>query len=170
MTSRNAVLPVRRFLARRWPDAMKSNGGGANAILSRVGLAEVRRVRLRAWPERRVAQLARIPSGPWLANYHASTAPPRARQELARLWSLGGRLAGEDPLVLGGDLNLRAPETPQGALHAGERDVDHIFAWRLQTAGEARVLDRSLADGLVLSDHPPLLATLSSGAGVTASA
>ena len=31
LTSRNAGSAVRRALARRWPDAMKSNGGGCNA-------------------------------------------------------------------------------------------------------------------------------------------
>src|SRR5918998_886282 len=36
LTSRNLGLPVRRWIARRWPDLIKSNGGGANAILVRA--------------------------------------------------------------------------------------------------------------------------------------
>ncbi|MBV9605889.1 MAG: hypothetical protein JO027_12300, partial [Solirubrobacterales bacterium] len=36
LTSRNGLLPVRRAIAVRWPDLIKSNGGGANAILARA--------------------------------------------------------------------------------------------------------------------------------------
>jgi len=35
LTSRNAFLPLRRFVAERWPELIKSGGGGANAILVR---------------------------------------------------------------------------------------------------------------------------------------
>src|SRR6186713_1029267 len=43
LTSRHELLPVRRALAQRWPDVMKSSGGGANAILVRgVPIAEHR--------------------------------------------------------------------------------------------------------------------------------
>ena len=35
LTSRNALPRLRRALARRWPEVMKSQGGGANAILAR---------------------------------------------------------------------------------------------------------------------------------------
>src|ERR1700704_6445664 len=35
LTSRNALGALRRTLARRWPDVLKSGGGGANAILVR---------------------------------------------------------------------------------------------------------------------------------------
>src|ERR1700749_3857557 len=35
LTSRNALLAVRRAVAVRWPDVIKSNGGGANALLVR---------------------------------------------------------------------------------------------------------------------------------------
>src|ERR1051325_1466319 len=33
LTSRNLLLPVRRWIAERFPDLIKSNGGGSNAIL-----------------------------------------------------------------------------------------------------------------------------------------
>src|SRR4051795_4899917 len=36
LTSRNALLPLRRWAARRRPDLLKSNGGGCNAILVRA--------------------------------------------------------------------------------------------------------------------------------------
>src|SRR5436309_2556632 len=70
LTSRNALLPLRRALARRWPDLMRSGGGSANAILVRGERIGVRaRRRLRWWPERRVVHAVRLaPSGVWVAN------------------------------------------------------------------------------------------------------
>jgi endonuclease/exonuclease/phosphatase (EEP) superfamily protein YafD len=118
-------------------------------------------VRLRTRPERRVAQLARLAGGTCVANYHASTTPPRAAAELARLWELALDFAAGAPLVLAGDLNLRAPAAPAGAVHAAARDVDHVFARRLQVSRPATLLDRSLPPGAELSDHPPLLVELS---------
>src|SRR3954469_17900104 len=52
LTSRNALLPRRRALARRWPDLMRSGGGSANAILARGGerIAARAKRRLRLWP------------------------------------------------------------------------------------------------------------------------
>src|SRR4051794_27114653 len=35
LTSRNSFLPIRRFIAERWPDLIRSNGGGANSMLVR---------------------------------------------------------------------------------------------------------------------------------------
>jgi endonuclease/exonuclease/phosphatase family metal-dependent hydrolase len=112
LTSRNAFLPLRRALADRWPDLIKSNGGGANAILSRRGIVEHRALRLRARPERRVAQLARLEGGICVANLHASSRVPLAEAELERLWEQALAWAGPEPLVLGGDLNLRSPAAP----------------------------------------------------------
>ncbi len=98
LTSRNELLPLRRAVARRWPDLIKSNGGGANAILARTPIAAHRALRLRRLPERRVLQLARLADGVCVANLHASTVPRLAREELARAWTLalewtGGRAA-----------------------------------------------------------------------------
>src|SRR4051794_11652172 len=66
LTSRNALLPLRRALAQRRPDLMKSGGGSANAILVRGDeriVARARR-RLRLWPERRVVHAVRLePAG-----------------------------------------------------------------------------------------------------------
>jgi len=162
LTSRNSALALRRALAERWPDALKSNGGGANAVLSRVAIAEHRAVRLRLRPERRVAQLVRLADGTALANVHASTRVPLAEHELARLWQLALRFAAGAPLVLGGDLNLRAPAAGHAeAVHLAARDVDHLFAVGLEAAGASQVLDRCVQVGgreVELSDHPPLLA------------
>jgi endonuclease/exonuclease/phosphatase family metal-dependent hydrolase len=164
LTSRNSLLALRRALAVRRPEVIKSNGGGANAILSRLEIAEHRALRLRTWPERRVAQLAKLGDGTIVVNFHASSRVPLAEEELERLWDRALAWAGEGPLVLGGDLNLRSPHRPGvGILHVAQRDVDHIFARRLKAVGEAAVLDRhvALAAGSVeLSDHPPLLVEL----------
>ena len=168
LTSRNWGLPLRRAIAERRPDAIKSNGGGANAILVRPGAggaAEAWTLRLRLWPERRVAQAVRLGDGTLVAGYHGSARAPLARQELARLWEWAGALAAGAPLVLGGDLNLRDParEAPPGALHAARRDVDHQLALGFRSAS-AEVLERrvELPEGALveLSDHPPLLARL----------
>ena len=162
-TSRNLGLALRRALARRDPELMKSNGGGSNAILARVPIAEHRSVRLRSWPERRVAQIARLRDGAVVANYHGSARVVLAEDELARLGALALDSADDPPhgVVLGGDLNLRAPRVA-GMEHAAARDVDHIFVAGLRVAG-AEVLDAEATAGgrhVMLSDHPPLLAEL----------
>jgi endonuclease/exonuclease/phosphatase family metal-dependent hydrolase len=161
LTSRNGLLWLRRAIATRRPDAIKSNGGGANAILSRSRLAEHRAVRLRTWPERRIAQLVKLETGLVVANFHASARVPLAEQELARLWDLALGLADGSPLILGGDLNLRSPLAPvSGARHVAARDVDHVFCLGIAARTDAEVLAPKLESGAALSDHPPLLVEL----------
>jgi endonuclease/exonuclease/phosphatase family metal-dependent hydrolase len=154
LTSRNWVLPVSRWAARRRPDVIKSWGGGANAILVRGESIGEHRVRtLRAWPERRVVHGVRLERGWWVCNLHA-TAHSQARAEAdldlaartATEWSAGA------PVVLGGDLNLRAPVVP-GFAHAVGHSVDHLFVRPANVTAPGRTLDRG-----PLSDHLPLLA------------
>lgn len=161
LTSRNAGLPVRRALAIRWPDLIKSSGGGANAILVRGGeiAAEARR-RLCLWPERRQVHGVNVRSGAfgtgaWVANLHATAhdAPAAARDN-----ALAARTvlewAGQGPAVLGGDFNLRALALA-GFDHGGGHDVDHVFVrgWRVE--GAVEVLERG-----TLSDHAPVRVTI----------
>src|SRR3954453_18943628 len=82
LTSRNWVLPVSRWAARRRPDVIKSWGGGANAILVRDEAIAEHRVRtLRAWPERRVVHGVRLERGWWGGNLHATAhSETRARR------------------------------------------------------------------------------------------
>lgn len=161
LTSRNAGLVARRALATRWPDGMKSNGGGANAILARdCDIAEHRTRRLCRLPERRWAHGVRLRGGRfgdgmWVANLHAtahdSAAAARDNRLAARTalaWSRHG------PCVLGGDLNLRAP-TLEGFTYAGGHDVDHIFVRGWAPGAHVQVLERGH-----LSDHAPVLVTL----------
>ncbi|MBF6619391.1 MAG: hypothetical protein ITG02_04075 [Patulibacter sp.] len=79
-TSRNALLPLRRVIASRRPDWLKSNGGGANAILVRAPwtIAAHGRRRLRIRPERRVMHAVRLIDpgggpfdGAWVGNVHS---------------------------------------------------------------------------------------------------
>jgi endonuclease/exonuclease/phosphatase family metal-dependent hydrolase len=152
LTSRNALLPLRRWLAERLPDVVKSQGGGANAILARGrGIEEHRVRRVAVRPERRVVHGARLDDGVWVVNLHLTAHHPEradAEREVARETALGW--AGSAPVVLGGDFNRRSAEVP-GFVHAAHHDVDHIFARGLAPQGPFEVLDRG-----TLSDHAPL--------------
>jgi endonuclease/exonuclease/phosphatase family metal-dependent hydrolase len=156
LTSRNAGLWLRRALARRWPDVMKSGGGGANAILVRgAGIAEHRVRRLRRRPERRVVHGVRLGDGTWVANVHAQVhSEERAQADIAAAAACATAWAHGAPVALGGDLNVRGPRA-DGFVHAGGRGVDHVLARGLAAAGPTRVLER---DGL--SDHAPLAVEL----------
>lgn len=174
LTSRNSLLALRRAVAQRRPELIKSNGGGCNAILVRGAIVEHRAVRLARRPERRVAQLARLADGTCVANFHASTRVALAERELAQLVALALDFAQSGPLVLGGDLNLRDPDPNPGLdpgvdagagalVHVADRDVDHLFARALQPHGRAQLLDRSVlvrGHRVELSDHPPLRVAL----------
>jgi endonuclease/exonuclease/phosphatase family metal-dependent hydrolase len=163
LTSRNSLLALRRALAERRPELVKSNGGGCNAVLSRMPIVAHEASRMRLWPERRVAQLLRLEDGTCVVNFHASTRPARAAEELGRLWQQAFAFAGVAPLILGGDLNLREPDAPHGEIaHVAAHGVDHLFA-RGPLVVQAQTLDRRIVrDGryVELSDHAPLLVEL----------
>jgi endonuclease/exonuclease/phosphatase family metal-dependent hydrolase len=144
-------------VAERWPELAKANGGGCNAILSRLPISEHGVLRLCRRPERRVAQLVRLSDGTRLVNLHASRKRAGAEEELARLLERVVPWAAGEPLILGGDLNLRAPEAP--LTHLAGHNVDHIFAQRFVLSDEARLLDRTVlgAERFELSDHAALL-------------
>jgi endonuclease/exonuclease/phosphatase family metal-dependent hydrolase len=157
LTSRNAGLPVRRFAARRWPDLIKSNGGGANVILVRRASADTvivehRSVVLRRWPERRVCHAVSLDGGPWCANVHAQVhSPQRAAADLARAAAATLAWAGGAAALLGGDFNVRTPAAA-GVEPLGGHGVDHGLGYRL-TAAAAPELPRCGP----LSDHAPVI-------------
>lgn len=179
LTSRNGLLVVRRALASRRPDLLRSNGGGANAILVRRAAGTVqehRRTTLRRWPERRVAHAVRLEGGAaaeltggrplWIVNLHASKAEPveRARQDGRRAVEWAYDLAGPGGrVILGGDLNDREPAHP-GLRAVASRDVDHVLVpASIAVDGRARQLPRTRhVDGEPrrLSDHLPLTVAL----------
>ena len=155
LTSRNGLLPLRRAIAIRWPDLIKSNGGGANAILVRRDrIVSHRMQRLCRWPERRWVHGVQLASGVWLANLHATAHDTDAAWRDGRAAAAASqRWAAGNPLVLGGDFNLRQPAF-DGMVRVASRDVDHLFVAGLQRDGGTDVLERG-----VLSDHPPLVAS-----------
>jgi endonuclease/exonuclease/phosphatase family metal-dependent hydrolase len=165
LTSRNLGLPVRRILAQRWPDLIKSNGGGSNTVLARLPIVEHRTVRLRFAPERRVAQLVRLADGTHVVNYHGSARVALAEAELDALVSRAVAWSPAGPIILGGDLNLRRPHVgPGGWRIVASRDVDHLAVRGLQPAGRAEHLDQRVQRGnrsIELSDHVPLAIALS---------
>jgi endonuclease/exonuclease/phosphatase family metal-dependent hydrolase len=153
LTSRNALLPLRRAVATRWPDRIKSNGGGANAILVRGGvIAEQRTQRLCLLPERRQLQAVRLKGGTWVGNLHATVRDdPAARREAELAARTVLDWAGGAPTVLGGDFNVRSLELP-GLQLIGGHDVDLVFASGLQRDSGPELLERGQ-----LSDHAPVL-------------
>jgi endonuclease/exonuclease/phosphatase family metal-dependent hydrolase len=163
LTSRNALLPVRRAIAVRWPELIKSGGGGANAILVRptgvaFELADHRTLRLALWPERRQLQaVGLVVSGRqlWVGNLHATVHDDaRARREADAARAAMVRWSGGAPFVLGGDFNVRKLRLA-GLARAGGHDVDHVFVSGLEPMGPPEVLDRGR-----LSDHAPVVVAL----------
>src|SRR5580765_741888 len=103
LTSRNQLLPLRRAIAERRPDLVKSGGGGANAILARDATILEHRMRtLRRWPERRVVHGVRLDSGVWISNVHAQAhSRVRAQADIAAAARQTLAWAGDAPAVLG---------------------------------------------------------------------
>jgi endonuclease/exonuclease/phosphatase family metal-dependent hydrolase len=158
LTSRNALLPLRRAIARRAPDLIRSNGGGANVILVRHGgasgprIGEHRSVLLRRRPERRVCHAVAIDDGPWCANLHAQVhSPERAGADIARAAAATLGWAGAGPALLGGDFNVRRPAAA-GFEPLGGHGVDHVLGRGLRAAGAPTLPDRGS-----LSDHAPVI-------------
>ncbi len=155
-TSRNALPALQRAVAVRWPDVIKASGGGANAILARAPqrIVEHRRLRLRLVPERRMLHAVRLARGCWVGNLHATVHNERAAlAEAARAARTMLGWAGGEPLVLGGDFNVRGLVLP-GLSRVGSEDVDYLFAAGLRAGGSCDVLARGR-----LSDHAPIAAT-----------
>ncbi|MDX6676403.1 MAG: hypothetical protein QOE31_455 [Solirubrobacteraceae bacterium] len=160
LTSRNALPALRRALATRWPDVIKSNGGGANAILVRRDspagpIAGERRLLLRRWPERRVCHAVALADATWCANLHAQVhSRARAERDIARAAAATLTWAQGAPALLGGDFNVRRPAAP-GFAPLGGRGVDHVLGHGVDAATATEVLDHG-----ELSDHAPVIVTV----------
>jgi endonuclease/exonuclease/phosphatase family metal-dependent hydrolase len=156
LTSRNLFLPIRKFLAQRWPDIIKSNGGGSNAILIRGSDpgTDHRFAVLRTHPERRVVHGVHL-GDTWIANVHAQVwSEERAQEDAATAAAHVLAWAGDARVILGGDFNTRAPHPP-GLTDLGGHKVDRILARGWAAASPARTLDHGH-----LSDHAPIVIEL----------
>lgn len=183
LTSRNYMPPLQRVLADLNPDLIASSDGGSNQILVRSPgrITEHRRLTIAWRPEQRRMHWARIAlaDGPRLcvANLHASAGlPAQASIELVRAAETAVDWSGGDPLVLGGDLNVRPKRTPApfdtlrerfGLVEPTAPDaIDHLLARGLRIEERPKRLapeDRELVepDGrrIRLADHAPVIAT-----------
>ena len=158
LTSRNSFLGVRRWLAVRFPDIIKSEGGGSNAILVRGHRIDQHRIRpVAVTPERRVVHGVQLDASLWVVNLHLTAHHPQqadAERAVARETALRWAGPGAPPIVLGGDFNRRRAEVPNFA-HAAHNDVDHVFVRGLAPAAPFEVLDHGN-----LSDHAPIAVDL----------
>jgi endonuclease/exonuclease/phosphatase family metal-dependent hydrolase len=158
LTSRNLVPPLQGLLADLNPDLIASWEGGSNQILARrpARILEERRLTLTRRPERRRMHWARLErpgqGTVCVANLHASAGRPRqASAEVAAAAELATQWSGGDPLVFGGDLNLRPVSEPEVFDLLRNR-----FGLRRPTAPDA--IDHVLARGLEISASPGRLA------------
>jgi len=186
LTSRNCLLPLQALAADLNPDLIASSEGGSNQILVRHPgrIVEHRRLTLAWRPEQRRMQWARIALGDGLclgvANLHASAGlPGLASVEVVRAAEAAVEWSGADPLVFGGDLNLRPKRNPSPFETLRERfglneptapdAIDHLLVRGLaieeaprRLAPERRELTERDRLRVRLSDHAPVVATLAS--------
>lgn len=180
LTSRNFLAPLRAAAAQLNPDLIASNEGGSNMVLVRAPgqILDADRVTLATRPERRRMLLARVEPAPGrrlaVGCVHLSVpATGRGRAEVVQAAEHAVAFAAGDPLILGGDLNLRPAQEPEAFAELRERfglssptaprAIDHVLARGLDLAEQPRSLPahaREVAepDGLRvrLSDHAPV--------------
>ena len=169
LTSRNVVPLLQGLAADLNPDLIASWEGGSNQLLVRAPgrIAERRRM---IWARVELPRGGRV----CFANLHASAGlPAKAGVEVVGAAAAAVEWSGDDPLVFGGDLNLRPAADPHPfdelrerfglAGPTGPHAIDHLLARGLELAerprrlpSEAREVTR--ADGLRvrLSDHAPV--------------
>ena len=183
LTSRNLFPALQGRLADLNPDLIASSEGGSNQILAHdpLTIVEHRRLTLARQPEQRRMHWARIALGDGsrlcVANLHASAGlPDRASVEVIRAAKAALEWSGGDPLVFGGDLNVRLKresatfDTLRENFGLGDPTapdaIDHLLASALSVASRPRRLAperRELPDAsglrIRLSDHAPVVAT-----------
>ncbi len=196
LTSRNSLPRLRAAIADRNPDLIRSHEGGSNVLLVRppARVVATATLELARRPERRTLLAARIelPGGRRLtvANVHLSVpstgqggAEAIAAARFAAGWGggdeptvpLAEHAADGDPLVLGGDLNLR-PADHRAAFDelrdrfglappTGPKAIDHLLARDLDVVERPAALPAAARElrgpgGLAirLSDHAPVAA------------
>jgi endonuclease/exonuclease/phosphatase family metal-dependent hydrolase len=178
LTSRNLLPACQGRLADWNPDLLGSSEGGSNQVLVRGRVGGVRRMLLSRLPERRRMVWVRVdlPEGRLsVANLHVSAGLPlKARAEVEAAAERAVAWAGDEPLVFGGDLNLRPRREPEafarlcerfGLRDPTDRDaIDHLLVRGLDVIEAPRRLPPELREvpgpyglRLRLSDHAPVL-------------
>jgi endonuclease/exonuclease/phosphatase family metal-dependent hydrolase len=182
LTSRNSLAGLRSLLARLNPDLIASNEGGSNLTLARDAEIIERRERVLRpgpLPERRLMAFSHLRIDGFdlaVANLHLSAGARRralAEAELRAAARTAVEWADGVPLLLGGDLNLRPPDTDVYARlerelgwrgHGGAGSLDHLLARDLEPLAPAAALPPSARElrvkggTLRLSDHAPVVA------------
>jgi endonuclease/exonuclease/phosphatase family metal-dependent hydrolase len=182
LTSRNWLPALQARLADLNPDLIASGEGGSNQILVRHPgrVLEHRRLTLAFWPERRRMHWARLDLPGFgrvcVANLHATAGrPERASVEVVAAGKASTQFSADDPVVLGGDFNLRPALQPAAFAQLRERfglgeptaprAIDHVLARGLRAverprrlAPEEREVDDPSGLRIRLSDHAPVLA------------
>jgi endonuclease/exonuclease/phosphatase family metal-dependent hydrolase len=183
LTSRNVIPGLQRLAANINPDLIASWEGGSNQLFVRAPgqILAHRRLTLTRRPERRTMVWARVRlAGGGIvcfANLHASAGlPEQAKSELLAAADSAVTWSGADPLVFGGDANVRPARDPDVFTELRERfglgdptgphAIDHILARGPEVIERPRRLppeQRELPDRdglrLRLSDHAPVIAT-----------
>jgi endonuclease/exonuclease/phosphatase family metal-dependent hydrolase len=183
LTSRNVVPGLQRLAANLNPDLIASWEGGSNQLFVRAPgrVLEHRKMTLTRRPERRTMVWARVELADGrtvcFANLHASAGlPEQATGELLAAAANAVTWSGEDPLIFGGDTNVRPARNPEVFTElrdrfglgdpTGPHAIDHILARDLEVVERPRRLPperRELPgeDGLLLrlSDHAPVIAS-----------
>ena len=170
-TSRNWFGPLSGALAARRPDLIASWEGGSNLILIRGaagGIVAGESVMLTRVPERRRLALARTGCGLVVGCLHLSTDRQRAARESLLAATAADGWCGGEPVLLGGDFNLRPEESDtyetlallgfEGAV-AGSIDQLLVSGLGSEPAVRWREVEREvIVDDLALrlSDHSPV--------------
>jgi Endonuclease/Exonuclease/phosphatase family len=149
LSGRNWLQPLTSIIGRWRPDLLGAWEGGSNTTLVRPAagrIVERRRVVLTRHPELRVMALTRLEPGVCVANFHLSTKPSSAEAELITAAQRALDFAGRDPLVFGGDFNVRPAES--GIFERLERE----FGLAPPTSPDS--IDHLLVRGLAVEEHP----------------
>jgi hypothetical protein len=177
LSGRNWLQPITSVIGRWRPDLLGAWEGGSDTTLVRPGaggIAERRRVVLTRRPELRVMALTRLESGPCVANLHVSTKPSSAERELLDGAGQATEFAGSEPLIFGGDFNVRpkaskvfdrleerfglaprtAPDRLSHLLVRGLKVVDPPAAWAPEDRDR---IDPETGLKIRLSDHNPVI-------------
>lgn len=182
LTSRNWMSPVMSPVARLRPHLPGSWEGGSNLILVRNdkpgGVVVTRNNQTLCWrPERRSLSMVQLSGGLCVANFHASTGHEHGQRDVLRAARLATKWAGDLPLVLGGDFNIRPRSSPvfeelhlkyRFELPTEEDSIDHLLLRNgavMEPAVSWQPERRDVPDvgsdlAVRLSDHSPVVARI----------